>query len=306
MANETKNIFISHIHEDDEGLGKLKSLLKDNGMTTRDYSINADNPNNAHSEDYIKSQILAPRIHRTVFPRLGKRVWYDDQLQVHNQIFESREAVDYAFMGTNPDAADNRWLREAFENRVPVIYFLGVAPGLYQAIIPTYISGWDANALKARIVFGIQDQTDYVAPESVSERRYALHTVKQRLHQASFREAVITAYNGRCALSGLPEQRLLDAAHIISDKDERLGQPVVPNGLPLSKIHHAAFDAHLIGIDPDYRLHVSGRLLDQHDGPMLEALKQLDGGMLHLPTRTKDYPDRDRLSLRYEQFRVAA
>ena len=243
---------------------------------------------------------------RTVFPRPGKRVWYDDQRQVHSQIFESREAVDYAFMGKNPDAADNRWLREAFENRVPVIYFLGVAPGLYQAIIPTYISGWDANALKARIVFGIQDQADYVAPESVNERRYALQTVKQRLHQASFREAVITAYNGRCALSGLPEQRLLDAAHIISDKDERLGQPVVPNGLPLSKIHHAAFDAHLIGIDPDYRLHVSERLLDLRDGPMLDALKQLDGGILHLPKRAKDYPDRDRLSLRYEQFKVAA
>ena len=243
---------------------------------------------------------------RTVFPRPGARVWYDDQRQVHSQIFESREAVDYAFMGKNPDVADNRWLREAFENRVPVIYFLGVAPGLYQAIIPTYISGWDANALKARIVFGIQDQADYVAPESVSERRYALQTVKQRLHQASFREAVISAYNGRCALSGLPEQRLLDAAHIISDKDERLGQPVVPNGLPLSKIHHAAFDAHLIGIDPDYRLHVSGRLLDLHDGPMLDALKQLDGGVLHLPKREKDYPDRDRLSLRYEQFKVAA
>ena len=209
-------------------------------------------------------------------------------------------------MGTNPDAADNRWLREAFENRVPVIYFLGVAPGLYQAIIPTYISGWDANALKARIVFGIQGEAGYVAPESVNERRYGLQTVKLRLHQASFREAVITAYNGRCALSGLPEQRLLDAAHIISDKDEQLGQPVVPNGLPLSKIHHAAFDAHLIGIDPDYRLHVSERLLDLHDGPMLDALKQLDGGILHLPKRTKDYPDRDRLSLRYEQFKVAA
>ena len=243
---------------------------------------------------------------RTVFPRPGKPVWYDDQRQVHSQIFESREAVDYAFMGKNPDAADNRWLREAFENRVPVIYFLGVAPGLYQAIIPTYISGWDANALKARIVFGIQDQADYVAPESLNERRYALQTVKQRLHQASFREAVITAYNGRCALSGLPEQRLLDAAHIISDKDERLGQPVVPNGLPLSKIHHAAFDAHLIGIDPDYRLHVSERLLDLRDGPMLDALKQLDGGVLHLPKRAKDYPDRDRLALRYEQFKVAA
>ena len=99
---------------------------------------------------------------------------------------------------------------------------------------------------------------------------------------------------------------MLDAAHIISDKDERLGQPVVPNGLPLSKIHHAAFDAHLIGIDPDYRLHVSERLLDLHDGPMLDALKQLDGGMFHLPARAKDYPDRDRLALRYERFKVAA
>ena len=62
MANETKNVFISHIHEDDEGLKKLKDLLEKNGMTTRDYSISSDNPNNARSEDYIKSEILSPRI----------------------------------------------------------------------------------------------------------------------------------------------------------------------------------------------------------------------------------------------------
>jgi len=99
---------------------------------------------------------------------------------------------------------------------------------------------------------------------------------------------------------------LLDAAHIISDKDERLGQPIVPNGIPLSKIHHAAFDAQLIGIDPDYRLHVSERLLVQKDGPMLEALKQLNGGMIYLPSRVKDRPDRDRLARRYERFKAAA
>src|SRR3546814_661236 len=73
---------------------------------------------------------------RTVFPRSGARVWYDDQRQVHRQIFESDEAVDYAFMGQDPGAADNRWLREAYEHEVPVIYFLGVAPGRYQAMIP--------------------------------------------------------------------------------------------------------------------------------------------------------------------------
>lgn len=62
MTSDTKNIFISHIHEDDPGLSKFKRLLAENGMTVRDYSVNADNPNNAHSEDYIREQILAPRI----------------------------------------------------------------------------------------------------------------------------------------------------------------------------------------------------------------------------------------------------
>lgn len=62
MPDETKNVFVSHIHEDDEGLGKLKDLLQANGMIIRDYSISSDNPNNAHSEGYIKSEILAPRI----------------------------------------------------------------------------------------------------------------------------------------------------------------------------------------------------------------------------------------------------
>lgn len=65
MSSKTRNIFVSHIHEDDAGLKKLKSLLKDSGMTARDYSISADNPNNAHSEDYIKSSILGPRIRQS-------------------------------------------------------------------------------------------------------------------------------------------------------------------------------------------------------------------------------------------------
>lgn len=243
---------------------------------------------------------------KTVYPRPGAKVWYDDQREVHRQIFESDEAVDYAFMGQNPQAADNRWLREAFQNQIPVIYFLGIAPGRYQAVMPVFIAGWDAGALKARIVFGVPEQDGVSPPQDAPERRYALRAVKQRLHQASFREAVITAYRGRCAISGLPEQRLLDAAHIVSDRNEPLGQPVVPNGLPLSKLHHAAFDAHLIGIDPDYRLHVSEQLLEQRDGPMLEALKQLRGQELHRPDRKQDYPDRERLAARFERFTAAA
>jgi putative restriction endonuclease len=232
---------------------------------------------------------------KTVFPKAGAKVWYDDQREVHRQIFEGDETIDYAFMGQDANAADNRWLRDAFENQIPIVYFLGITPGRYQPLLPTFISGWDSKALKANVVFGTPDQVTLGPPETALERRYALRAVKQRLHQASFREAVITAYNGRCALSGLPEPLLLDAAHIVADKNEQLGQPVVPNGIQLSKIHHAAFDARLIGINPDYRLHVSERLLLLNDGPMLEALKRLNGEAIHMPGRVKDRPDRDRL-----------
>ncbi len=63
LADETiKNVFISHVHEDDEGLGKLRDLLGKKGMEIRDGSINSDKPNEAKSHDYIKSDILAPRI----------------------------------------------------------------------------------------------------------------------------------------------------------------------------------------------------------------------------------------------------
>jgi putative restriction endonuclease len=77
---------------------------------------------------------------RTVYPRVGSRVWYDDQRTVHDQIERGEELIDCAFMGTYPNAADNRWLREACEAQVPIIYFLGIAPGRYAAIWPTDIA----------------------------------------------------------------------------------------------------------------------------------------------------------------------
>ena len=243
---------------------------------------------------------------RTVFPKAGGKIWYDDQRHVRRQLLEGDEWVEYAFQGDDPSSADNVWLREACEHRIPIIYFLGIAPGRYQAVVPAFISGWDAAALKARVTFGRRDQPTYELPDTTADRRYALREVQARLHQATFREAVLNAYNGRCAFSRLPEPLLLDAAHIIADTDETLGQPVVPNGLPLSKIHHAAFDAHLIGVDPDYRIHVADRLLAQNDGPMLDALKRLNGNLLHLPDRLRDRPDRDRLALRFERFRAVA
>ena len=78
---------------------------------------------------------------KTVFPRKGGRIWYDDQRDVHQQIYAGDDVVDYAFMGTDPNSADNRWLRGAMQYQIPVIYFFGTSPGRYEPIIPTFIAG---------------------------------------------------------------------------------------------------------------------------------------------------------------------
>jgi putative restriction endonuclease len=245
---------------------------------------------------------------RTVFPRQGGRVWYDDQREAHRQIYGGDETVEYVFMGTDPNSADNRWLREAMENQTPIIYFLGTSPGHYQPIIPTFIVGWHPDRLRVELAFGsVVGASAQAASPTAPERRYALREVKARLHQASFRDAVLAAYDGRCAISHLPEPRLLDAAHIVMDQHEQLGQPIIPNGLPLTKIHHAAFDANLIGINPDFRIHVADRLLEIHDGPFLElGLKRIAGTQIVMPRRAIDRPDRDRLAVRFEEFERAA
>lgn len=241
---------------------------------------------------------------KTVIPKKGAKVWYDDQKTAHDQVYNGDETIEYSFMGSNPDAADNRWLREAMQNRIPIIYFLGAFPGHYHAVIPATIVGWDAKSLSAHVSVGLPGELQPDPQETVLERRYALRQVKARLHQTLFRAAVIAAYDGRCALSRLPEQSLLDAAHIAADGDELHGQPVVTNGIPLTKLHHAAFDKHLIGIAPNYEIVVSKRLLVTKDGPTLEALKALHGTKICVPRREKDHPDRDRLESRFQTFQA--
>jgi len=247
---------------------------------------------------------------KTVVPRSGRGVWYDDQREAHRRIYNGEKTVNYSFMGGDADASDNRLLKHACDAKIPIVYFLGTSPGIYLIVMPTFIDEWDSRALRVSLSFGnivvdqSQSEMDLTPPRADIQRRYGLNAVKRRLHQGAFRQAVIQAYKSRCAFSNLPVSTLLDAAHIIADANELHGQPVVPNGLPLSKIHHAAFDAHLIGVDPDYKIHVSKKLLGQRDGPLLEALKDLNGATLRMPLREQDYPDRERLDLRFQEYRT--
>jgi putative restriction endonuclease len=244
---------------------------------------------------------------KTVVPKPTGRVWYHDQTHPDEQVRSRSDVMRYAFKGRNPDDARNLWLRDAMERSLPIIYFYGVAPAIYEPIFPVFVVGWDPTTLTCAIAAGTAaSTTDKLTPPAPAERRYAMQLVRHRLHQAMFRERVVEAYGRRCALTGLPEVKLVDAAHIVPDSDDALGQPDIRNGICMSKIHHAAFDTNLIGIDPDFRIHVSDNLLALHDGPLLEqALKALAGGQMRLPENRTLWPDRQRLEARFKQFQEA-
>jgi hypothetical protein len=144
---------------------------------------------------------------KTVFPRRGARVWYDDQREAHQQIYAGDDVVDYQFMGTDPNSAENRWLLDAMQHQIPVIYFLGTSPGRYQPIIPTFIVGWHPERLRVQLAFGalVGASAEATLPAS-PERRYALREIKARfLHQASFRDAVLSLLQR--SLCDLPSAR---------------------------------------------------------------------------------------------------
>ena len=236
---------------------------------------------------------------KNTMPRRGRQRRYDD-------IASDDGFFEYRFMGDDPRSADNRWLRESMEDVTPLIYLHAVAPSVYQAIWPAFITAWHAKQLSIHVVPGERVGGGSTLPVSVDARRYVAVEAKRRLRQTVFRELVLDAYEGRCAVSELPERRLLHAAHILPDRDER-GLPVIGNGIAMSTLHHAAYDANLLGIDPDGCIHVNADLLRIHDGPTLEyALKGVHDTHLRPPHAPADRPDREFLAAKYEQFVKAA
>jgi putative restriction endonuclease len=189
---------------------------------------------------------------------------------------------------------------------VPLVYYVGTRPGWFHAIYPTYVTENVPEERRVLLTPGRRTPMGSPRPlEDVVERRYAVVERRVRLHQWRFRGIVLPAYDHRCTICALREERLLDAAHIVSDVEER-GDAVVPNGVSLCSIHHRAFDQDLIGISPDYDVHVSRELLEEDDGPMLEVLKGFHHQRIHLPSRPSQRPDRERLAVRFERFGAAS
>ena len=217
----------------------------------------------------------------------------------HREVAGGLFHYSYREGSINGDSAE---LRRAYELGKPIILLRKVRDGVYVPYAPVYVV---ADLVPQReFLLALDESVRFLgnSDPDAPERRYAERVVRQRLHQAEFRGRVIAAYRTQCAICQLRHGELLDAAHIIADRDDQ-GLPAVSNGLSLCKIHHAAFDMNMLGISPDYEVRIDHRLLEEIDGPMLRhGLQERHGTLLTVPQRKRDRPDRLRLEERFAQF----
>lgn len=113
-------------------------------------------------------------------------------------------------------------------------------------------------------------------------RTRVLREVVQRRGQRKFREALLEAYRGRCAITGCPVVPLLEAAHITP----YLGPDTnaIKNGILLRADIHTLWDLGLLAVDPDTgEVWVSPDV----DDP---AYRVLAGQPLKHPSHAAQYP----------------
>lgn len=235
---------------------------------------------------------------RTTYTPTSQSRPYDDELGDDG-------FVRYKWRGTDPGQADNRALRLAMIEGRPLIYFVGIDPGVYVAQYPVWLVAEDPLRMEFSVAID-QDQR-LVDPSLLAapQRAYVRRLTNLRLHQPICRARVLRAYAETCAICRLRHADLLDAAHILPDTHPR-GDPVIPNGLALCKIHHAAYDRNIIGVRPGLEVEVQARVLAEIDGPMLRhGLQDMAGTRLLVPRSRDAQPDADRLAERYEAFRAA-
>lgn len=251
----------------------------------------------------FKPRILdaVPLSIRTTPAKVGVAPPYEDEIGEDG-------LLRYRYQGSDPNYRDNVWLRNAMALQVPLVYLHGIEPGWYHAEWPVFVVDDDPAGLTFTVAVddpvALRSDIDLSAGAEL-RRAYAARQVRQRLHQASFRHRVLGAYKDSCAVCRLHHRVLLDAAHILPDSHPR-GEPVVPNGLAMCKIHHAAFDSNILGVRPDLTVEIKSDVLAEIDGPMLlHGLQELHNTKLTIPRSDTLRPSVDRVEERYELFRRA-
>lgn len=139
-----------------------------------------------------------------------------------------------------------------------------------------------------------EDSTEQSIVEAVqkefSGKDEAVRKVRVRLAQSFFRKAVLSSYDNKCCITGVPLKELLIASHIVPWSEEKAMRANPSNGLCLSRIRDGAFDRGLITLDNDYRLVLSAEIKEHTTVEMMhDSFMKYEGKEIRLPE--KNLPD---------------
>jgi putative restriction endonuclease len=171
---------------------------------------------------------------------------------------------------------------------------LGNASALDRSVWEEFHSDWERLAEECQSLiqdYGLGLETAFfekeeyvINPEEfVGDTKLVL--TKQRVKQRFFRRAVLSSYSSKCCMSGLTDERLLIASHIVpwsSDKANRLNPS---NGLCLSAIHDRAFDKGLISLTDDARIILSIAITNRDDDFIKTVFLPLENQKIKMPER---------------------
>jgi putative restriction endonuclease len=120
--------------------------------------------------------------------------------------------------------------------------------------------------------------------QNIPEGKTKESIVKTRVNQSFFRQMILTSYDSKCCITGLPIKELLVASHIIPWSQNSKTRLDPQNGLCLNSLHDKAFDQGYITINTSYQVVISSKLedFDQDDVKLITDYK---GENIKLPHR---------------------
>ena len=111
--------------------------------------------------------------------------------------------------------------------------------------------------------------------------------IAQRIKQRFFRKAVLSSYKNRCCITGISDNRLLVASHIVPWSEDKSIRLHPGNGLCLSALHDKAFDSFLFSLTNDFRIVLSEQMRNVKDDFLKKTFHPLENTLIELPDRFK-------------------
>ncbi len=216
----------------------------------------------------------------------------------------------YSQEGQSEDIFTNRALIECRDDNIPVGVLLQVKEKpnpRYKIIGLGKVTNFDKKTftieeyrdqshlpVSGPAVENLATESDFSTNDIQDARTRELRSIAIRRGQANFRNSLLDAYNGKCAVSGCPVTAVLEAAHIIPYNGKQTHH--TQNGILLRADLHTLFDLGLLLISPtDYTVHFADSLISTE-------YRWFNGMKLSLPVKQIEWPSKEALKIRQKMF----